>query len=73
MTGEISIPLPKLEEITAEIDTLDEGVPVETEMKSYVLLLVEDNETMLEFMSERLREVFTVVPATNGQEALEVL
>ena len=27
-------------------------------MKSYVLLLVEDNETMLEFMSERLLEVF---------------
>ena len=73
LTGEISIPLPKLEEITAEIDTLDEGVPVETEMKSYVLLLVEDNETMLEFMSERLREVFTVETATNGQEALEVL
>ena len=42
-------------------------------MKSYVLLLVEDNETMLEFMSERLLEVFTVETAKNGQEALEVL
>ena len=65
--------LPKLEEITVETDTLGEGVPVEAEMKSYVLLLVEDNETMLEFMSERLLEVFTVETAKNGQEALEVL
>lgn len=55
--------LPKLEEITVETDTLGEGVPVEAEMKSYVLLLVEDNETMLEFMSERLLEVFTVETA----------
>ena len=61
------------EEITVETDTLGEGVPVEAEMKSYVLLLVEDNETMLEFMSERLLEVFTVETAKNGQEALEVL
>lgn len=65
--------LPKLEEIAVETDTLGEGVPVEAEMKSYVLLLVEDNETMLEFMSERLLEVFTVETAKNGQEALEVL
>ena len=52
------------------VDSLSQETAKENDRK---LLLVEDNETMLEFMSERLREVFTVETATNGQEALEVL
>lgn len=71
---EMPQPLPQSEEtIKVEIDTLGEGAPVEAEMKNYVLLVVEDNETMLEFMSERLQEVFTVETAKNGKEALEIL
>lgn len=38
-----------------------------------VLLLVDDNEEILEFLEHELDEKYTVVKALNGQEALEVL
>ena len=42
-------------------------------MYGYTLLLVEDNESMLTFILERLQENFTVETAMNGVEALEIL
>ena len=65
--------LPKLEEITVETDTLGEGVPVEAEMKSYVLLLVEDNEDLLSSMVRLLQGRYHILQARNGVEALAVL
>ncbi|NDV83112.1 hybrid sensor histidine kinase/response regulator transcription factor [Bacteroides sp. 51] len=39
----------------------------------YTLLVVEDEETMLDFMLDGLRESFTVECARNGKDALEIL
>jgi two-component system, cell cycle response regulator len=38
-----------------------------------VLLLVDDNEEILDFLSEELDEKYTIFTALNGREALEVL
>lgn len=38
-----------------------------------VLLLVDDNEEILDFLSEELNEKYTIFTALNGREALEVL
>jgi DNA-binding response OmpR family regulator len=38
-----------------------------------VLLLVDDNEEILEFLEHELDEKYTVIKALNGQEALDVL
>lgn len=59
-------------------DNLPESWQEETlveneERERYTLLLVEDNEEMLNFLVERLREVFTVEVAHHGQEALDIL
>ena len=59
--------------VQKDIVELDEETSVETDMHGYTLLLVEDNENMLTFISERLRESFTVETAKNGVEAVEVL
>lgn len=59
--------------VQKDIVELDEETSVETDMHGYTLLLVEDNESMLAFISERLRESFTVETAKNGAEAIEVL
>lgn len=56
-----------------DIAVLDEDSSADVEMKGYTLLLVEDNEAMLAFVLDRLREIFTVEAARNGKEALEVL
>lgn len=42
-------------------------------LKGYTLLVVEDDESILQFMRERLDEYFMVETATNGQEALDLL
>lgn len=39
----------------------------------YIILLVEDNEQMLSFVSEKLKEHFVVETALNGEEALEIM
>ncbi|MDR0844134.1 MAG: response regulator, partial [Tannerella sp.] len=39
----------------------------------YVILLVEDNEAMSSYISEKLQDSFIVEAATNGVEALEIL
>lgn len=57
----------------AGIAVLDEDPVTDAELKGCTLLLVEDNEAMLEFMQERLRETFTVEVARHGAEALEIL
>lgn len=55
-------------------EVLDEETSTENDtMKGYTLLLVEDNESMMSFIKERLETLFTVETARNGQEALEVL
>ena len=59
--------------VQKDIVELDEETSVETDMHGYTLLLVEDNEGMLAFISERLRESFTVETAKNGAEAIDVL
>ncbi len=38
-----------------------------------VLLLVDDNEEILEFLEHELTEKYTVIKSLNGQEALQVL
>ncbi|HKZ66422.1 MAG TPA: response regulator [Chitinophagaceae bacterium] len=38
-----------------------------------LLLLVDDNEEILEFLEHELNEKYTIVKAFNGQEALEIL
>lgn len=38
-----------------------------------VILLVEDNEDILEFVAEELSEKYTVLKASNGQQALDIL
>ncbi len=47
--------------------------PDDTDWKNATVLLVEDNEQLLSFLAERLRQTFTVEVARNGQEALELL
>ena len=59
--------------IQKDIVELDEHTPVTADMYGYTLLLVEDNESMLTFILERLQENFTVETAMNGIEALEIL
>ena len=59
--------------VQKEVVVLDEETSVETDMHGFTLLLVEDNEGMLAFISERLQESFTVETARNGAEALEIL
>lgn len=51
----------------------EESSSLETENPGYTLLLVEDEEAMIDFLLERLRESFTVEHAPNGKEALEIL
>jgi DNA-binding response OmpR family regulator len=43
------------------------------ELKFYTLLFVEDNNTMRDFISERLSEKFNMIKAENGKAALELL
>lgn len=43
------------------------------ESEQYTLLLVEDNEEMIDFIADRLREDFQVEVARQGEEALEIL
>ena len=38
-----------------------------------VLLLVDDNEEILEFLEHELNEKYSILKALNGQEALEIL
>lgn len=38
-----------------------------------VILLVDDNEEILDFISDDLGEIYTVITATNGFQALEIL
>src|SRR5687767_10896801 len=38
-----------------------------------LLLLVDDNEEILEFLEHELNEKYTIIKAFNGQEALEIL
>lgn len=56
-----------------DIVVMEEETTVSTNLLSHTLLLVEDNEAMCDFISERLRETFTVETAPNGEKALEIL
>lgn len=72
LNGE-GIKLENSKAIQKDIVSLDEQTPVSADIYGYTLLLVEDNESMLTFIHERLQENFTVETAKNGAEALEVL
>ena len=74
---ELRLPLP---EATAEAtppnsqDMLtDDDDLVPEALQSAVILLVEDNEQMLNFVADKLRHTYAVETALNGREALEVL
>lgn len=49
------------------------GAPAVSGIPRYTLLLVEDNAEMLDFLLGRLGELFAVVVARNGREALDTL
>ena len=51
----------------------EEGTTVNAEGRNYTLLLVEDNETMRSFLSEKLQELFITETAPDGKAALEIL
>lgn len=59
--------------VQKEIVVLEEETALSTNQRSYSVLLVEDNETMCDFIGERLRESFTVETASNGEKALDIL
>lgn len=59
--------------VSHELAQLEEDVPSTFETKNYTILLVEDNATMLSFISEKLQELFAVETAQSGQDALDIL
>lgn len=52
---------------------LNENLPEETNTKGNVILIVEDDEEILQFMKERLAEFYIVETALNGEPALDIL
>ena len=46
---------------------------VETDPLKHSLLLVEDNKEILNYISQELCQKYNVIPAGNGQEAMEIL
>lgn len=75
----LTIPLNMDEEETeneffeTEDSPLNETISTEEKSKGKSILIVEDEESILAFMKERLSEFFIVETAANGKEALEVL
>lgn len=53
-------------------DTVAEDVPA-VGIQSNVILLVEDNTDVLQFIAEKLGKRYRVLTATNGNEALEII
>lgn len=51
----------------------EEETTTATDTRNHTLLLVEDNENLRSFLSEKLSELFITETATNGREALEIL
>ena len=62
-------PAPEISEMIAE--ECDDGVP--EALQSALILLVEDNAEMRDFVADRLRHHYAVDTACNGLDALEVL
>ncbi len=61
-------------EISDQADLpLTENVLSEENAKGNVILVVEDDENILNFMKERLSDFFIVETATDGQKALDIL
>ncbi|MCD8318346.1 MAG: response regulator [Paraprevotella sp.] len=76
----LSIPLNMDAEPTTEEESIEQtellvnGNSAEEEYtKGYTLLIVEDEESLMAFMKERLSSLFLVETASNGKEALELL
>ena len=65
---EESLTVPQGEQVLTEDDDL-----VPESLQSAVILLVEDNEEMLHFVADKLRQTYAVETALNGKEALNVL
>lgn len=51
----------------------EESEMTNSDVKEYIILLVEDNIMMQSFISEKLQEDFMVLTALNGVEALDIL
>ena len=51
----------------------EEEMATTADTRNHTLLLVEDNENLRSFLSEKLSELFITETATNGREALEIL
>lgn len=52
---------------------LNETISSEEKSKGKIILIVEDEESILAFMKERLQEYFIIESATNGKIALDIL
>lgn len=66
----IKLPLEKQAEHTEQIIT-ELKTPATNVENSATILLVEDNEQILKYLSDKLADHFSVVTATNGEEALK--
>ena len=73
----LQLPLPEPSSDAATPDgqdmLTDDDDLVPEALQSAVILLVEDNEQMLNFVADKLRHTYAVETALNGREALEVL
>ena len=71
-------PTGQVEQQQQAVDTVpgilpDDGLVENEEIDKYTILLVEDNDDMLNFILERLKENFIVEVAHHGREALDIL
>jgi DNA-binding response OmpR family regulator len=57
---------------TANFSILEKLVPEDKKETKPLLLLVEDNQEMLHFLSQALADTYRVLRATNGREGLEI-
>jgi len=64
---------PTLTECTPDVQDNPAPHPCVVNEEKGTLLLVDDNEEMLHFLSQSLRDEYNIVTATNGQLALKVL
>lgn len=72
VTGNSTVIAPEQENVAKEKATDDAEMP-DNGVKPNVILLVEDNTDVLQFVAEKLGRHYKVLTATNGAEALEIV
>ncbi len=72
---QLPLPEPKTEPIAPDGEPMltDDDDLVPERLQSAVILLVEDNEQMLNFVADKLRHTYAVETALNGRQALALL